>query len=142
MIRTMRAALAVLALGCSPALAQNAFVTPGGAIAPGAAIMCPTASGQMVPCSTPVSAGTGQYGVSIASVTSLTVPSGALAAKICVEGAEARYTDDGVTTPSSTVGIPAEPMTATFNGCFDYDGPLASFKIIGSGATLDVSYYK
>ena len=83
------------------------------------------------------SGGTGQYAVSIASVTKLTVPSvGTYLAQICVEGAAARYTDDG-TTPTSTVGMPVA------NGqCFSYSGPLPSFQIIGAGATMDVSYYK
>jgi len=82
------------------------------------------------------SAGPGQYAVSISSVTKLTVPAGAAAAEICVEGAAARYTDDG-TTPTSSVGIPVAA-----GQCFNYGGPLLSFQIIGSGATMDVSYYK
>ena len=82
------------------------------------------------------SAGPGQYAVSIASVTALTVPQFAASAKICVETAAARYTDDGAT-PSATVGIPVAAGT-----CFAYAGPLSAMRIIGSGATLDVSYYK
>jgi hypothetical protein len=82
------------------------------------------------------SAGPGQYAVSITAVTALTVPEFTVSAKICVETAAARYTDDGVTAPSATIGIPAAI------GCFDYAGPLAFFRIIGAGATLDVSYYK
>jgi hypothetical protein len=78
----------------------------------------------------------GQYGVSIASVTKLTVPTNAYLAEICVETASARYTDDG-TTPSSTVGLPVAAGT-----CFAYSGPLASLQIIGAGATMDVSYYQ
>jgi hypothetical protein len=64
------------------------------------------------------------------------MPQSAAAAFICVEGATARYVDDG-TTPSATIGI---PLTA--GQCFDYAGPLATFRIIGAGATLDVSYSK
>ena len=81
------------------------------------------------------SAGPGQYAVSLTSVTGLSVPLGAVSAQICVEGAAARYTDDG-STPSATIGIPV-----TAGQCFDFAGPLAAFKIIGSGATLDISYY-
>jgi len=83
-----------------------------------------------------VSAGAAQYGVSIAAATALTVPAGAVQAEICVETAAARYTDDG-TTPTATVGIPLPSGT-----CFQYTGPLTAFKIIGAGATMDVSYYK
>lgn len=82
------------------------------------------------------SAGAGQYAVAITSVTKLTVPQFAASAHICVETAIARYTDDG-TTPSATIGLPL-----AIGQCFDYPGPLAQFQIIGSGATMDVSYYK
>jgi hypothetical protein len=82
------------------------------------------------------SAGAGQNAVSIAAVTALTVPPFAAAAFICIVAAPARYTDDGVTTPTSSIGIPA-PV-----GCFAYGGPLAGFRIIGAGATMDVSYYR
>jgi hypothetical protein len=81
------------------------------------------------------SAGPGQYGVSIASVTTLTVPQFAASAMICVETAAARYTTTG-TTPSATVGIP-QPI-----GCFTFAGPFGAFQIIGAGATLDVEYFK
>lgn len=83
------------------------------------------------------SAGPGQYGVSIAAVTTLTVPLAAAAAQICVEGAAARYTDDGVTTPSASVGLPWAAGV-----CAPYGGPLGLFKIIGASATIDASYYK
>jgi hypothetical protein len=81
------------------------------------------------------SAGPGQYGVSIGSVTALTVPPFAASAKICVEGGAARYTSTG-TTPSATVGIPAAI------GCFPFFGPLTAFQIVGTGATMDVEYFK
>jgi hypothetical protein len=82
------------------------------------------------------SAGPGQHGVSLTSVTGLSVPEFAASAEICIEGAAARYVDDGIATPSATVGIPA-PI-----GCFAYAGPFAAFRIIGSGATMDVAYYR
>jgi hypothetical protein len=81
------------------------------------------------------SAGPGQYGVSIASVTTLTVPQFAASANICVETAAARYTTTG-TAPSATVGIPA-PV-----GCFRFFGPFSTFQIIGAGATLDAEFFK
>jgi len=82
------------------------------------------------------SAGPGQYAVSLSAVTSLSVPEFAVSATICVEGAAARYTDDG-STPTATIGIPVAA-----GQCFAFGGQLASFRIIGSGATLDISYYK
>ena len=85
-----------------------------------------------------VSAGSGQYALSINSATSLTVPAGSYIAEICVEGQAARYKDDGGT-PTTSSGIPVAAGT-----CFQYAGPLKTFQIIGvtSGATIDVSYYQ
>jgi hypothetical protein len=95
-----------------------------------------SASGAFALTTPTSSAGPGQYGVSISSVTALTVPQSAASAEICVETAAARYTDDG-TTPSPTIGIPV-----VAGQCFTFAGPLAAFRIIGAGATLDVSYSK
>ena len=81
------------------------------------------------------STGPGQYGVSITSVTSLTVPVGSVSAMICVQTASARYTDDG-TTPTASIGIPVAA-----GQCFAYTGPLTAFRIIGAGATIDVRYF-
>lgn len=86
------------------------------------------------------SAGTGQYAVSINSSTALpTIPSGTLYVEICLETAAARYTDDGATTPTSSIGIPVPAGT-----CWQVAGSslLSAFRIIGAGATIDVSYYK
>ena len=82
-------------------------------------------------------AGSGQYAVSIASATTLTIPTGAIIAEICVETAAARYTTTG-TTPTSSTGIPVALGT-----CFQLAGlaTLQAFKIIGSGATMDVEYF-
>ena len=82
------------------------------------------------------SAGPGQYAVSITAVTALIVPQFAASAFICVETAAARYTTTG-TTPSATVGIPVAAGT-----CLQFAGPFSTFQIIGSGATLDVEYFK
>ena len=77
-----------------------------------------------------------QFNVSITSVTTLTVPSGATGVGICIENAAARYTIDG-TTPSLTVGIPL-PI-----GCYTFSINLSQFKFFGAaGATLDASYVK
>jgi hypothetical protein len=84
------------------------------------------------------SAGVGQYALSVSSPTSLTVPSGATMAQICVETAAVRYRDDG-TAPTSSVGVPVGAGT-----CFSYAGPLTVIQFIAQAGspTIDVSYYK
>ncbi len=79
-----------------------------------------------------------QHGLSIASATHLTVPAGVAAATICARGADANYTTDGVTTPTSSVGTPM------FQGACVYlpGSLLPTFIAIGAGATLDVEYFK
>ena len=99
---------------------------------------CLTPTGGGFHVGTYMSAGTGQYAISINTVTLLSEPPSAKFAEICVEGQSARYTDDG-TTPTASIGIPV-----TVGTCFQYAGPLAAFQIIGqaAGGTIDVSYYK
>ena len=89
------------------------------------------------------SAGAGQYGLAITSAQTLTVPAGSLIAEICVDTAAARYTTTG-TTPSSSVGIPVVPQSSSIPACFQLSGAanLSAFKIIGSGATIDVEYFR
>ncbi len=116
-----------------PALAQNVNLN----------CFNPDGSGmtQWFPCflnnPSPIT-GSAQYAVAITSLQTLTVPAGAVIAEICVETATARYTTTG-TVPTSTVGIPI-----TAGGCFQLSGLVAlqAFKIIGSGATMDVEYFK
>jgi len=88
-----------------------------------------------------VSAGAGQFGLSVASTgpaTSLTVPAGATSAQITVSAANIRYADDG-TTPSTSVGMPVYQASSWF-----YSGPLSAIKFYAQSgtATLDVLYYK
>jgi hypothetical protein len=88
------------------------------------------------------SAGAGQYGVSITSVTTLTVPAGSLIAEICVQTAAANYTTTG-TTPTTSTGTGGIPVAS--GGCFQLAGAsvLTAFKIIGaSGAVMSVEYFK
>ena len=77
----------------------------------------------------------------LASATSLTVPSNATIAEICIETAGVRYLDDG-NTPTASVGLPAV-ATSLAPYCFQYAGPLGSIKFIAiSGSpTMTVSYY-
>ena len=90
------------------------------------------------------SAGASQFisGATLANATSLTVPSGATFAQICVEGAGVRYRDDG-TAPTVSVGIPVVPTSSSMPTCFQYAGPLSAIRFIAiSGTpTMEVSYY-
>lgn len=69
---------------------------------------------------------------------SLTVPSGATIAEICVETAAIRYRDDG-TAPTATVGMPAAAGT-----CFAYSGPLRAFQFIAQSGSpvVNALYYQ
>lgn len=71
-----------------------------------------------------------------------TTAKSALLAWICVETASIRYTDDGLTTPTASVGNPVV-ATSTTPFCFPYAGPMNNFKVIlSSGSpTMDISYY-
>jgi hypothetical protein len=82
-----------------------------------------------------------QANLAIASSTALTVPTGADYAVVCAEGANARYTTDGTTTPTASVGMPL-----LLNQCVSIVGQtaLANFRAIQQSATstLDISYFK
>jgi hypothetical protein len=117
--------------------AASAFIVTLAALAATfVAIVFASASAHAAITTPTSSAGPAQHGVSLTSVTGLSVPEFAASAEICIEGAAARYVDDGISTPSASIGIPA-PI-----GCIAYAGPFAAFRIIGSGATMDVSFYK
>lgn len=82
-----------------------------------------------------------QYNLTLGTNTTLTVPTGATSAAICLvgSGATANYTIDGQTA-SPTVGLPvAADSTGKF--CFTYTGPIAAMKWTGTGA-LYVQYLR
>jgi hypothetical protein len=89
----------------------------------------------------------GQHNVDLTSPTGLTVPllprvgqtnATARYANICVSSAT-RYTTDGVTTPTASVGQPLAAGT-----CITLAGPqvLKNFLAISPGGTLDVEYFE
>ena len=85
--------------------------------------------------------GPSQNSLGVVSSTALTVPSGAAYATICVEGANVRWTWDGTTTPTASVGSPiASGQCSAFSGA----GILANLRFIqqSATATLDVEYAK
>jgi hypothetical protein len=79
-----------------------------------------------------------QVSVTSPSALTLTVPTAARIAEICVETAQVRYRDDG-TAPTANVGMPAAASQ-----CFQYSGSLVAIQFIAvsTTATLDVSYYR
>lgn len=89
-----------------------------------------------------ISAGTMQTvtNANLAASFALTVPSGAKSCDITVEGQSIRYTDDGVTTPTASVGMLVNAGTTLEN----YTGPLSQLRLIrvASGAAATVSFYK
>jgi hypothetical protein len=82
-----------------------------------------------------------QYGLAVASSTALTVPATATIAEITVEGAAIRYTTDGATTPTASVGEGPFPIGTTLT--FNLTG-LAAVRIIQTqaSATINVEYFK
>lgn len=82
--------------------------------------------------------GTSQFGLTISSGTTLTVPSGASCAQITLESANIRRTSDG-TAPTSTVGT-LIPVGSQWQDC----GPLASYKFsaVSGSPSLNVEYFK
>lgn len=94
----------------------------------------------MIPLPTPyVPLAPGQYGLSVTSATALTAPAGARYATVCAENAAVRYTTDGQTQPSSSVGVPLAS-----GSCVALSGPqaIANFFAFSSSGTLDVEYFQ
>ncbi len=80
----------------------------------------------------------GQHGLSLSSATKLTVPAGASYAVVQANGGAVKYTTDGATTPTTSLG-----MTFASGATIYLSGPLmlANFQAIASAATLDVEYF-
>ena len=72
------------------------------------------------------------------AVQTLTVPGGATYATVVVEGADARWRDDGVA-PTTSIGMPIYSGTPT-----QFSGDLTTLKFIAqsSTSTYNISYYK
>ncbi len=135
MLRVLAVPL-LLGVGLSPALSQT-FVVPYVQNAP-VSQSNPLPVNSAEKSGAYLSAGSGQYALWVARVTSLTVPPGATVAQICVENADVRYRDDGGA-PTASVGMPVNAGT-----CFQYAGPLGAIRFVAQrgSPTLDVSYYK
>lgn len=74
----------------------------------------------------------------ITAAANLTVPAGATIIEFITEAQAVRYTDDGTTTPTATVGMPVAVGTL-----FRYSGDLTAIKFIrqAAGAILNISFY-
>jgi hypothetical protein len=81
----------------------------------------------------------GQHNLSSTTATALTIPAGARYATICASAAMAKYTTDGATTPTASVG---QPLSA--GSCVSLSGPsvLANFRVVSAAGTLDVEYFQ
>lgn len=83
--------------------------------------------------------GPSQNGVTLSTAggTPLTIPTNANYALVCVETATVRWTWDGTTAPTSSVG---SPIAA--GQCSPFSGPkiLANLKFFSSSGTIDVEY--
>lgn len=124
-------------LAAVPARAQSAYdqVVPGHVATAG----CPGSLASCFGAGGPVQYLAGsQYGLTVATATSLTVPAGASVAIITVEGQAVRVRQDG-TAPTATVGMPIWA-----NSTMIFNGPLANLQFIQTSATatLDVDYYR
>lgn len=77
----------------------------------------------------------GQYGLSVASATALTVPAGAIQAIVQADGADVRMRLDG-TNPTTTVGFLIKNGTTQTLSAAD----ATAAKFIGTSASVNVIY--
>ena len=81
----------------------------------------------------------GQHNLAPITASALNVPSGARYATVCASGSTVRYTTDGITTPTATLG---QPLLA--GSCLTLSGSalLTSFRAASPLGTLDVEYFQ
>jgi hypothetical protein len=81
----------------------------------------------------------GQHNMALSAATALTIPPTARYATVCASGAMVKYTTDGITTPTSTLG---QPLIA--GQCVALSGAalLTTFRAASANGTLDVEYFK
>ena len=126
--RTLFGAAVLVMFGACVADAQT-YRDSGGSIVPGF-VPLPYAYTPLSP---------GQHNLAPTSATGLTVPAGARYATICASTSAVKYTTDGVTAPSASVG---QPLPA--GSCVALSGPmvLSNFRAISGSGTLDVEYFQ
>lgn len=85
------------------------------------------------------SAGAGQHNVTPTAAVGLTVPGNAQFANVCATTLAIRYTTDGSTAPSGTVG-----QLIPVGTCVWVSGPalLANFRMYSATGVADIEYFK
>jgi hypothetical protein len=128
MLRDIALRALALAFVCLPAHAQTYSDAGGTIISAVAPIPFP-----YIPLSP------GQHNLAPTSAAGLTIPTGARYATICASTATVRYTTDGTTLPTSSVGMPLSG-----GACMNLSGAivLANFRAFATSGTLDVEYFK
>ncbi len=83
--------------------------------------------------------GSGQHNLAPTVATALTVPASARFMRVCATTATVKYTTDGLTTPTASIG---EPLFAS--SCLELSGVrvLSNFRAISATGTLDVEYFQ
>jgi hypothetical protein len=81
----------------------------------------------------------GQHGIAPASPTGLTIPVGTRLANVCASTSVVRYTTDGTTIPTASIG---QPLLA--GSCIQISGSLvlSNFRAISAAGTLDIEYFQ
>jgi hypothetical protein len=81
----------------------------------------------------------GQHNITPTSSTALTIPPGAVYATVCASGALVKYTTDGTTVPTASLG---QPLVA--GACVGLSGAtvLSNFRAVSTTGTLDVEYFQ
>ncbi len=126
---TQRVAAAAIALALSTPGFSQTYHDSSGTIVPGV-VPLPYTYTPLVP---------GQHNIAPTSSMALTLPTGARYATVCASSATVKYTTDGATTPTSSVG---QPLAA--GSCVSLSGAtvLANFRAISATGTLDVEYFQ
>jgi hypothetical protein len=137
----------VLFLPCSAWAAEADLYWLGGTSSGGGSIFIPLSTTNPLPITsvttrslTPVAGA--QYGLAIATSTALTVPATATIATVTVEGNSLRYTSDGATAPTTSVGMGPFAIGTTLT--FNLGTGLANLRFIqvAASSTIDVEYFK
>jgi hypothetical protein len=81
----------------------------------------------------------GQHNLAPTSSTALTIPNGARYMQVCASTATVRYTTDGLTTPTSSIG---QPLVA--GSCVVLSGVrvVTNFRAASASGTLDIEYFR
>lgn len=127
-----------LSMTLTHACAQSAVIlwSNGKAVGPGN----PLPGNSLGTTGTPVAiVGASQFGLVVTSVTTLTVPAAALAARVCIRTAEVETTEDGTAPTTAPLGtaFPAGSCTWIIG-----QSAMTTLKMISATGKPDVEYFK